>query len=184
MTPTVFVGRQPELKQLLAGLDRMFAREGGLFLLSGEPGIGKTRLAERMSIDARRRDAAVFWGRSSQDEGAPPYWPWVQILRSLLRDLGTEEFGRLAGAGLADVLQVVPEFRHHFLDLIPGSVEDDSTRFRIYDSVTQLLLDAAAKRPILLVLDDLHWADVPSVLLLKLLVPALDQSSVMVIVTY
>ena len=162
----------------------MFAREGGLFLLSGEPGIGKTRLAERMSIDARRRDAAVFWGRSSQDEGAPPYWPWVQILRSLLRDLGTEEFGRLAGAGLADVLQVVPEFRHHFLDLIPGSVDDDTTRFRIYDSVTQLLLDAAAKRPILLVLDDLHWADVPSVLLLKLLVPALDQSSVMVIVTY
>jgi len=110
-TPNVFVGRKAELKQLLAGLDGVFERNGGLFLLSGEPGIGKTRLAERIRLEARTRGVAVLWGRSTQAEGAPPYWPWIQILRSLLKDRGPEEFGRLAGPGLAQVLQIVPDLR-------------------------------------------------------------------------
>jgi ATP/maltotriose-dependent transcriptional regulator MalT len=155
-----------------------------MFLLHGEPGIGKTRLAEALTVDARRRGAAVFSGRSTQAEGAPPYWPWVQILRSLIRDVGEQEFGRLAGPSLVQILQVVPELRGHFPDALPASVDDEHARFRIYDSVTQLLLDAATKRPLVLVLDDMHWADAPTLLVLKLLAGALAQSSVMVIVTY
>src|SRR5438876_7195387 len=165
-TPNVFVGRKAELKQLLAGLDGVFERNGGLFLLSGEPGIGKTRLAERIRLEARTRGVAVLWGRSTQAEGAPPYWPWIQILRSLLKDRGPEEFGRLAGPGLAQVLQIVPDLRRHFADVSRPSVDEETTRFGIYDSVIQLLVDASTERPILLVLDDMHWADAPSVLLL------------------
>jgi len=183
-TPNVFVGRKAELKQLLAGLDGVFERNGGLFLLSGEPGIGKTRLAERIRLEARTRGVAVLWGRSTQAEGAPPYWPWIQILRSLLKDRGPEEFGRLAGPGLAQVLQIVPDLRRHFADVSRPSVDEETTRFGIYDSVIQLLVDASTERPILLVLDDMHWADAPSVLLLELLARALAQSSLMVIVTY
>ena len=184
LTPAVFVGRQAELKLLLAGLDRAFERTGGMFLLSGEPGIGKTRLAEALTVEALRRGAAVFSGRSTQAEGAPPYWPWVQILRSLIRDVGEEEFGRLAGPALVQILQVVPELRGHFPDAPSASVDDEQARFRIYDSVTRVLLDAATKRPIVLVLDDMHWADVPTLLVLKLLAGSLAQSSVMVIATY
>jgi predicted ATPase len=181
---TVFVGRQAELRQLLGGLDRAFERRGGLFLLSGEPGIGKTRAAEQLDRAARKRGVPVLWGGSTQAEGAPPYWPWVQILRALLRDLGVAEFGRLAGPGLARILQVVPDLRSHFPDVGPSSMDGDQTRFGIYDSVTQLLLDAAATRPIVIVLDDLHWADTASLLVLQLLAGLLPHSHLMVIGTY
>ncbi|MDQ6742305.1 MAG: AAA family ATPase, partial [Candidatus Dormibacteraeota bacterium] len=180
----VFVGRQAELTQLRDGLDRLFEGSGAMFLLSGEPGIGKTRLAEQLAIEARLRQARVFWGRCTQTEGAPPYWAWVQILRSLLRDLGETEFGRLAGPRLAQILQVVPELRGHFNDVDPISLDDEQARFRIYDSVTQLVVDAGSKAPIVLVLDDLHWADTPSLLVLQLLAGVLPQSAVMVLGTY
>jgi predicted ATPase len=181
---TAFVGRGSELKRLLAGLDRAFEHRGGMFLVSGEPGIGKTRVAEQLLLEAQRRGAAVLWGRSTQAEGAPPYWPWVQILRSLLRDVGEAEFGRLAGSGLGQVLQIVPDLGVHFPSVIPVSTDEGGTRFGIYDSVTQLLLRAASSRPVVLVLDDLHWADAPSLLLLQLLSNELPQSSLMVIGTY
>ncbi|HVS49849.1 MAG TPA: AAA family ATPase [Candidatus Dormibacteraeota bacterium] len=181
---TVFVGRSAELKQLVGGLDRAFEGRGGMFLLSGEPGIGKTRVAEQLDIEAQKRGSAVYWGRSTQAEGAPPYWPWIQILRSLLADLGGAQFGRLAGPGLARILQVVPDLRGHFPSVATTSMDDDQTRFGTYDSVTQLLLDTAATRPMVLVLDDLHWADTASLLLLQLLAGLLPHSHLMVIGTY
>lgn len=185
ITTRVFVGRENELTQLRAGLDRALKGNGGMFLLDGEAGIGKTRVAEELGLEARRRGAAVFLGQSTQAEGAPPYWPWVQILRSLLRDLGNIEFSRVAGSRLAQVLQVVPQLRDHFPDIPPILIDDEGeARFGIYDSVTQLLLDTTTRRPMVLVLDDLHWADTPSVLLLQLLVSGLPQSRLLVIGTY
>src|SRR5260370_4702026 len=92
----VFVGRSVELRQLVAALEHALEGRGGMFLLSGEPGIGKTRVAEQLAHEAQRRGAAAYWGRSTLAEGAPPYWPWVQILRSVLRDVGDAEFRRLA----------------------------------------------------------------------------------------
>ena len=181
---TVFVGRNAELRQLVVGLDLAMEGRGGMFLLSGEPGIGKTRLAEQLALEAQRRGAAVYWGRSTLAEGAPPYWPWVQILRSVLRDVGDPEFRRLAGSGLPQILQVVPDLRGHFPDVTPTSMDNDQARFGIYDSVMQLLLDAAGPRPMVLVVDDLHWADTPSLLLLQLLAGHLPHSRLMVIGTY
>lgn len=183
-TQTAFVGRMKELAQLRAGLDRMLVQRGATFFLQGEPGIGKTRLAEELAEDARHRGAVVFWGRCTHAAGAPPYWPWVQILRALLRDLGHPEFGRLAGPGLAQILQIVPELRVPFPDVTPASIEDDATRFAVYDSVTQLLLNTAGQRPLLLVLEDLHWADASSVILLQLLAGAIPHAAIMVIGTY
>jgi len=155
-----------------------------MFLLSGEPGIGKTRVAEELALEARKRDAAVYWGRSTLAEGAPPYWPWVQILRSILRDVGDADFRRLAGSGLPQILQVVPDLRGHFSDVTPTSRDDDQARFGIYDSIGHVLLGAAGARPMVLVLDDLHWADTPSLLLLQLLASDLPRSRLIVIGTY
>src|SRR5712692_3430263 len=181
---TVFVGRSAELRQLVAGLDRALHGRGGMFLLSGEPGIGKTRVAQELALQARSRGMAVHWGRSTLAEGAPPYWPWVQILRSVLRDVGDADFRRLAGSGLPQILQVVPDLRGHFSDVTPTSRDDDQARFGIYDSVGQVLLGAAGARPMVLVLDDLHWADTPSLLLLQLVADQLPDSRLMVIGTY
>ena len=172
------------MAQLRTGFARAFDHHGAMFLVTGEAGIGKTRLAEQLVREAEQHGAAVFWGQSVQAEGAPPYWPWVQILRSLVRDLGPPEFARLANPGLAQVLRVVPELRGQFPEIAPASIEDDAARFGIYDSVTQLLLQTAAKRPMVLVLEDLHWADAPSLVLLQLLAGALPHSSLMVIGTY
>ncbi len=180
---TVFVGRTAELRQLVAGLHRALQGRGGMFLLSGEPGIGKTRVAQELALEARSRGVAVHWGRSTLAEGAPPYWPWIQILRSVLRDVGDADFRRLAGSGLPQILQVVPDLRGHFPDVTPTSRDDDQARFGIYDSVGQVLLGAAGARPMLLVLDDLHWADTPSLLLLQLVAGQLPDSWLMVIGT-
>src|SRR5207245_10714448 len=75
------VGREVEIGQLVAGLDDATAGRGRLFLISGDPGIGKTRLVEEMAVEARGRGALVLWGRCWEAGGAPGDWPWVPALR-------------------------------------------------------------------------------------------------------
>jgi hypothetical protein len=79
-----FVGRERELAELRGGLDDVSAGHGRLFLLSGEPGIGKTRLAEEISNEAAAREMRVVWGRCWEGGGAPAYWPFIQVLRACL----------------------------------------------------------------------------------------------------
>jgi len=179
------VGRDAELTLLRAGLTAAIEGRGGMFLLVGEPGIGKTRLAEELAILAKQHGAAVFWGRSTLAEGAPPYWPWVEILRALLKEIGAEQFARLAGPGLADVLQVPPQLRASYPDISSPSIGDESaSRFQIYDTITQLLVDAATRRPTVLILDDLHWADDPSLLLLEMLAGNVPRAAMMILGAY
>ena len=143
----VFVGRQAELAQLRAGVNRASRRRGSLFLLAGEPGIGKTRLTEQIAAEAQDRASAVYWGFATQAEGAPPYWSWLQVLRSLLQDLGPDDFRRLAGGSLEQILLIAPELRTHFPDARPAP-GDDASRFRAYDAVVQLLVQAASRQPV------------------------------------
>ena len=77
-----FVGREREMAALIPMLDDASQGRGQLVMLAGEPGIGKTRLAEEFAKAARDREFKIHWGRSYEDTGAPPYWPWTQILRS------------------------------------------------------------------------------------------------------
>ena len=105
----VFVGRQRELGTLLEGLESAVAGRGRLILVGGEPGIGKSRLADELAGMARD-EASRLWGRGWEDAGAPAYWPWVQALRSLLaRD--PEAIRSNPGSGAADVAQMLPELR-------------------------------------------------------------------------
>jgi len=179
----VFVGRQAELAQLRAGVNRASRRRGSLFLLAGEPGIGKTRLTEQIAAEAQDRASAVYWGFATQAEGAPPYWSWLQILRSLLQDLGPDDFRRLAGGSLEQILLIAPELRTHFPDARPAP-GDDASRFRAYDAVVQLLVQAASRQPIVIILEDLHWADTASLILLQQLAGGIPHSGLMVIGTY
>jgi predicted ATPase len=106
---SVFVGRERELAELHAGLDDVCAGHGRLVLLSGEPGIGKTRLAEEISNDASARGMRVLWGRCWEGGGAPAYWPLIQILRACVDDRDSEHVKALLGSDASEIARLIPE---------------------------------------------------------------------------
>jgi DNA-binding SARP family transcriptional activator len=180
-----FVGREAELAELTAGLAEAFAGRGRLFLLSGEPGIGKSRLAEELIGRARSRGGMVLVGRCWEAGGAPAYWPWVQSLRAYVRETDPKRLRAQLGAGAADLSQLLPELRELLPDLPdPPAQESEGVRFRLFEAVTALLREAAKLRPVVLVLDDLHAADEPSLLLLRFLAREIAESRVLVVCAY
>ena len=128
--------------------------------------------------------ARVYWGRCREDEGAPAYWPWVQAIRSYARDADPVALAWQLGAGAPEVAQLIPEIAEK-LDIEPvAGADSEEARFRLFDSITSLLLAAARDRPIVVVLDDLHWADEPSLLLLRFAAKELASSGLLIIGTY
>jgi tetratricopeptide (TPR) repeat protein len=181
----VFVGRQRELGELLGGLDDALAGRGGLFLLAGEPGIGKSRLADELTARARERGAQVLVGRCWEAGGAPAYWPWVQALRGYVRGCDAGLLRSQLGAGAGDVAQLLPELNDLFPDLpLPPSLDPEGARFRLFDSTASFLRVAAERQPFVLVLDDLHAADVPSLLLLEFVAGQLVELRMMLVGAY
>lgn len=86
-----FVGRERESAELLHALDETRDGRGRLFLISGEPGIGKTRLAEEVAREAVGRGMRAVWGRCWEGDGAPAYWPWIQVIRALIGSANSPE---------------------------------------------------------------------------------------------
>ncbi len=154
-------------------------------MLVGEPGIGKTRTAEEFATYAGLRNTQVLWGRCYEGEGAPAYWPWVQVVRSYVHDREPQALMSEMGPGAADIAQVVSEVREALPGLpTPPALEPEQARFRLFDSITTFLKNASSGQPIVLVLDDLHWADKPSLLLLQFLARELRGARLMVLGNY
>ena len=181
----VFVGREKEMDELRAGLEDALSGRGRLLMLVGEPGIGKTRTSEEFATYAGLRNAQVLWGRCYEGEGAPAYWPWVQVVRSYVHDRDPKELMSEMGPGAADIAQVVSEVRERLPGLpTPPALEPEQARFRLFDSITTFLKNASNGQPVVLILDDLHWADKPSLLLLQFLARELRGARLMVLATY
>jgi class 3 adenylate cyclase len=181
----VFVGREEQLEILHRALEDTLSGKGRVLLLVGEPGIGKTRTSEELTTYARMRGAQVLWGRCYEGDGAPSYWPWMQVIRSYAHDRDPKELLSEMGPGAADIAEVVSEVREHLPGLpAPPVLEAEQARFRLFDSITTFLKNASRRQPIVLVLDDLHWADRPSLLLLEFLARELDPSRILVLGTY
>jgi tetratricopeptide (TPR) repeat protein len=181
----VFVGREAELEVLRAGLQDAVKGRGRLLLVVGEPGIGKTRLAEQLAAHAEQAGVVVRWGRCWDGGGAPAYWPWIQIIRAHIHALDDDALRAQLGAGAADVAQVVPEVAERLPGLAPPApLGAEQSRFRLFDSVNRLVANAAMAAPHVLVLDDLHAADVPSLLLLTFLAQDLHAMPVLVVGAY
>jgi DNA-binding winged helix-turn-helix (wHTH) protein/tetratricopeptide (TPR) repeat protein len=174
----VFVGRERTLEQLERALSAALGGRGSLVLLAGEPGIGKTRTAEELARIARERGARVLVGRCFEGEGAPAFWPWVQVLR----ELAASDPALLRGEGAGELAQLVPELRGRAA--APASVAGEQARFRLFDAFTGLLRRRAQQAPLVLVLDDLHWADEASLLALQFLAPELRSFALLVVATY
>jgi tetratricopeptide (TPR) repeat protein len=154
-------GRADVLSRVRPAIEATRSGRGRLLVFTGEPGIGKSSVAEHAAAEAASAGAAVAWGRCWEAGGAPAYWPWIQIFRRL--EMPEDPFARAAP------------------DLAGGAAE---ARFAAFDQAVSALKAAAAHRPLALVLDDLHAADAPSLLLLLLLAHELPRSPILVIGAY
>src|SRR5262249_8905679 len=154
----VFVGREREVGELCAAVEAAENGRGSLFLLSGEPGIGKTRLADRVADLAADRGPLALWGRAFEGEGAPAFWAWVQVMRGLVDAASPSELAMQLGTAGARVEQLVPEIREKLPRLPPLATVVDSqhARFLLFDAIARLLKKAAESTALILVLDDLH----------------------------
>ena len=151
------VGRRRELGALRAWLEAARNRTARLVLCAGEPGIGKTRLAQELAAIAVADGTAVAWGRCGETEGAPAFWPWRQVLRSLGLNPDT---------------------------LLAGDVESPADRFRVFDDVSQAVLAAADRSGLVVILDDVHWGDEPSLLVLRHLADQIVGARLLVVATF
>ncbi len=180
------VGRHRELASLRERIDQAVGGQGSMTLLVGEPGIGKTRLSQEAATFAELRDAVVLWGRCYESEAALPYRPWTEILSQYARGRGDADLRLELGSGLDDVARLVSEIGERFGSARGDAarVEAETDRLRLFDNVVSFLVHAAHNKPLLVILDDLHWADTPSLLLLQHLARRLADSRICVIGTY
>ncbi|MFQ6025969.1 MAG: protein kinase [Dehalococcoidia bacterium] len=181
----VFVGRQREMGELKAALEDALSGRGRLVTLVGEPGIGKTRTAQELATYAGLRGAQTLWGRCYEDQGVPPYWPWVQAIRSYVREKDPEQLRSEMGSGAAAISEVISEVRERLpgLETAPD-IEPDQARFRLFDSICAFFKSAGRRQPLVLMLDDLHWADNPSLQLLEFVSRELSDARLLLVGTY
>src|SRR5207244_823864 len=138
--PGAFVGRDLEVDELLRGFEESRSGRGRLFVLTGEPGIGKTRLATEIARSAEAQGARVLWGRCWEAGGAPAYWPWVQALRSYVREQDPDTLLVQFGSGAPDIAQILPELQDLLPELrLPVPSDPEGARFRLFDSMFALL---------------------------------------------
>ncbi len=150
-------------------LDAAVRGRGSTALITGEPGSGKTRLMDELAALAGGCGARVLWGRCYEGDGAPAFWPWVQTLRAYVNSRPLDAVRDELGTRAPEIAALVPELLSLIPGLPPPPVSAAQERFRLFDAVTSSLKAAAAATPILLLLDDLHWADTSSLLLLDFL---------------
>jgi len=180
-----FVGRAGLLGDLVALLRAASDGRGGLALLSGEPGIGKSRAVERFASLARDEAAVAHPGRCPEAEGAPAFWPWVQLLRAHAAGCQPGRLRELLAGGAHDLAQIAPEIHPDLSGSgARSALEPGPARFRLFDSMVGFWRRASEREPIVLILDDLHRADDPSWLLLQFIAREIENARILVVGTY
>lgn len=180
MAGSTIVGRDRELSRLTEAIEDLAEGRGSIWFLTGEPGIGKSRLAEEVGRLARDRELRTFWGRCWETGGAPACWPWVQVLRAVLR---TAEPGQL-DLYLSTLAQIVPELPQTQLLPEASDLGPDQARFQLMDAVSHMLASAAQACSLVVILEDLDVADVSTVLLLEFLAAKVRHQPLLIVGTF
>ncbi len=171
------------MAELGAALAAARSGRGGLVLIAGEPGIGKTALADAFATHAAGQGAVVAWGRAWEAGGAPAFWPWIEALRQLLDGVSAADFAAI-GSSLALVAELLPEIGERFPELsAPARVDPAQARFRLFDAVATLLRWCARRSPVVLALDDLHAADPATLSLLHFAARGVQRTGVVLLGT-
>lgn len=167
-TARAIVGRRRELADARAVVDAGLAGAGALLLVTGEAGIGKSRLVDELAGEAARSGARVVWGMCWDDAGTPPFWPWARVVRDTGEALGIDppaDLAPLLGAGAES----------------EGPAEQ--LRLRLYDSTLTFFRRAVRRQPLVVVIEDLHLADLPSLHLLRYIATGLRGDPAVVVAT-
>jgi DNA-binding CsgD family transcriptional regulator/tetratricopeptide (TPR) repeat protein len=176
-------GRERELAVLLRALADSETGRARVVWIGGEPGIGKTRLAEELTAAATKR-TTVAWARCVDADAAPPYWPWAEAVRGLPRIISLEEL-RLPASCLDRLSALVPDLVHRPTTTgRSAALKTESDRYQLFDAVRTLLERASSRAPLVLIFDDLHQADASSLLLLEFVARELSDSRLLVVCTY
>jgi tetratricopeptide (TPR) repeat protein len=156
----VFVGREPELKQLKSAFDGAMSGQGALMMVTGEPGIGKTALCEQLSTYVTLRGGRTLVGHCYEAGSLSlPYLAFVEALRSYVLSREVKDLREELGSGAADVARIISEIRERLKIRLRPQKDPEEERYRLLQAVTGFLSNAAAVQPMLVVLEDLHDAD-------------------------
>jgi class 3 adenylate cyclase len=182
-TGSVFVGRSRELARADQAWKAVYATDRRIWLVAGEAGIGKTTLVSRIASDIHGSGGVVVYGRCDEDLGVP-YQPWVEALTTLVQRLPDDALEAHVAERRGDLARVVPALTHRTGAAPPAADDPEAERYALIGAVADLLARASALAPVLLVLDDLHWADAPTISMLRHLATQSDPLRVFVVATY
>ena len=183
MPPTLpigkLVGRDRPIERLSRAVEQVAGGQSVVVLVAGEAGIGKTALLGVAAANATERGVQVVWGTCLDGAGAPGYWPWTQALDHLVRERGPDAVREAVGEDAALLASIVPSLSHE-----RGSETSERDRLLAMDATTRLLTTLATDEPILIVLDDLQWADDSSLALLEFVARAPSTAGIGLIGAY
>ncbi|MEJ2602557.1 MAG: AAA family ATPase [Gammaproteobacteria bacterium] len=181
---TPLVGRDSEQARLHAALDRAMDGSGTLVLIAGEPGIGKTRLADAARDRGREAGCLALEARCPEDGGVP-YLPFVMVLEQLVASLPRDRLAAALGETAPEIARLVPRVRHILGDLPPPlQLPADQERRFLFNAIVEFVENAAGATPLCVIVDDLQWAGPGSVELLMHLVPLLSRMPVLLVGTF
>ncbi|MGH8928592.1 MAG: AAA family ATPase, partial [Acidimicrobiia bacterium] len=181
-----FIGREGERADLRRAVRLAISGDGGLVMVAGEAGVGKTRLVEEVAADAEARGMRVLVGHSVEMDGAAPYLPFVEILEEALTSPRSPIVFREALDDLApEIARLVPGLRRLFPEMPPPlDIPPEQARRYLWDSVADFMRRVSQIGPLMLVLEDLHWGDESTFHFLEYLAPLLAEMPVLVVGTY
>lgn len=180
----VFAGRRAELGALRDALAEARAGHGGLVLVHGPAGIGKTRLVERFADEIGSSGVDVYWGRCWDAQGTPPFWPWPELLQGFVDRRGLQQARSMAQAGLAHLAALLPELGVSGNGSLDAQAPESAyAKFRLLNAVCKFWERAARSTPLMLVLEDVHLADGDALELLEFACRSFGQTSLLLVAT-
>ena len=180
-----FIGRGPELQALLRSVPEQGGHSGRLVAVSGDAGMGKTRLIGEVADRARAKGKIVCWSQMAEDVGAPPYLSWTLALRSCLGQVDDAALRQDLGSGAIELADILPEIRDRLELAHAGAGESRVvSRYRLFDSVTRFLLNLSRRRPLVMLFDNLHLAGRSSLSLLEYLCLQIADNPILVVCAY
>jgi DNA-binding CsgD family transcriptional regulator/tetratricopeptide (TPR) repeat protein len=182
-----FVGRERELARLTECLAAARCGDFAIVLLSGEPGVGKTRLLTELGTHAAASGWQVLVGQALESQGMPPYLPFLEALREHVRACPVDDLKAQLGDGAPEIARVLPDVSRRLPDLPSGRNRDpESDRYRLFDALSEFVFAIAAhdNRGLLLCLDDLQWADDSTLLLLEHMCRRLAKGQLLIVASF